>query len=131
MQGIILALLMRSRFLSVFLICSSLLMGHAFAGGPKNPGLKTELTPIRPTQVNPPPTPTPVVLVAPPAPKPKKCFVVERSTVSYSPSYVVALSGMTVDICGCCGSNQVWLPGVYANVPVSVQTAVEYVQVCN
>ena len=68
MQGIILALLMWSRFLFAFLVCSPLLIGNTFAGGPKKTGIPTDLVeekkPLPVSQIQPRPV-TPVVVALP------------------------------------------------------------------
>ncbi len=83
MQGIILALLMRSRFLFAFLVCSPLLMGNTFAGGPKKTGIPTDLVeekkPLPVSQVQSRPV-TPVVVASPVVAPSEECGWVSSQT---------------------------------------------------
>ena len=132
MQGIILALLMRSRVLFAFLVCSPLLMGNTFAGGPKKTGIPTELSPIKPAEVK--PQPVPVAVVVPVPEPPKKVVTCEwvkgPDRVSYVEGQSFSLSGIVVGICGCCGHGQVWLGGTSYQYPGQNLQSSSLTQVC-
>lgn len=87
------------------------IFGLAHAGPVK--GVPTELAPLKKEEVKTPP----VAAVVVPEKKVPQCFTVQSSSVSYSQGFAVNVPGMLVNICNCCGSQSVWLPGVFVSVP--------------
>jgi len=83
MQGIILALLGWRRFFTAFLICGSLLTGHALAGGPKKTDIPTDLVeakkPLPASQIQPRPV-TSVVVASPVVVSSEECGWVSSQT---------------------------------------------------